>query len=445
MVNHYVYSKRTPSMKYLLKMTRLFLPGILSILFMVGCNGYGQRNSKPRVLISSDIGGTDPDDFQSMIHLFMYADQVRIEGLVSSPFGKGRVTDLLDIIDLYEEDFQQLREHSEGFPDPNSLRSICKQGAIQAATYKGFGTATEGSDWIIKCARQDSDQPLWILVWGGIEDLAQALHDAPEIKEKIQVYWIGGPNKKWSVNAYSYIAENHPDLWMIEANATYRGWFMDSDSPENITNKAYYNNFIQDRGAMGKAFKNYYKGIIKMGDTPSLAYVMNGNPEDPGSESWGGNFAQINRCSRVILNSNSTTSDTVVAYGVQEWRFKGPDLDIHRDSACFTLEISNQIWPGFYLGEGIYGVRYSSKKPEICTYVTSSDIPEIDGQTGQFVSITPWPGKPAPDDYILGDSWFSDRPEPDLFLGEQQGARTISRYREEFLMDWAYRWEWIQN
>ena len=432
-------------MKCLIKPLHIFLLGVFFILIMVGCNGDGRKNFKPRVLISSDIGGTDPDDFQSMIHLFMYADLVRIEGLVSSPFEEGRKKNLMDMIDLYEKDFHQLSEHSEDFPDPNSLRSICKQGAIQAATFKGFGTATEGSDWIIECAMQDSKQPLWVLVWGGIEDLAQALHDAPEIKDKIRVYWIGGPNKKWSVNAYSYIAENHPDLWMIEANATYRGWFMDSESPENITNKAYYDNYIGGRGAMGKAFKSYYKGIIKMGDTPSLAYVMNGNPEDPGSESWGGNFAQINCSSRVIFEGNSTTSDTVVAYGVQEWRFKGPDLNIHQDSVCFTMEISKQVWPGFYLGNGTYGVRYSSKKPEICTYVTSSDIPELDGQTGQFVSIIPWPGKETPDEYKLGDSWFSDRPEPDLFLGEQQGARTVSRYREEFLLDWANRWEWIQN
>ena len=121
--------------------------------------------------------------------------------------------------------------------------------------------------------QKNSDQPLWVLVWGGIEDLAQALHDAPDIKERIRVYWIGGPNKKWSVNAYSYIAEQHPDLWMIEANATYRGWFLDADSPAELSNEAFYDNFIQERGAMGKAFKSYYNGILKMGDTPSLAYL----------------------------------------------------------------------------------------------------------------------------------------------------------------------------
>lgn len=415
-----------------------------SLLSMSQCSNSSQDIAKPRILVSSDIGGTDPDDFQSMIHLLMYADLFQIEGLVSSPFGEGRTTDILDMITLYEKDLPQLKYHSEGFPDPQSLRSICKQGAIREAPYKGYDTASEGSDWIIKCAKKTSDQPLWVLVWGGIEDLAQALHDAPEIKEKIKVYWIGGPNKKWSVNAYSYIAEHHPDLWMIEANATYRGWFMDAESPKNITGEAYYENYIQSRGAMGRAFKNYYGGEIKMGDSPSLAYLINGDPEDPFGESWGGSFAQIHRSSRDLFEGNSTSADTVVAYGVLEWRFKGPLRDIPKDSVCFTLDVSNQIWPGHYLGDGKYAVRYSSKKPETGTYLTSSAIPELDAQTGQFVSIVPWPGSPGPDDFILGANWYSDKPEPELFLGVQQGAKTVSKHREEFLLDWAKRWEWLK-
>ena len=425
----------------------------LSIIFLLAiitsvltyCRFPDDTKSKPRILISTDIGGTDPDDNQSMIHLLMYADLFQIEGLISSPYGKGRKENILEMIDLYEEDLKQLEAHSSGFPTPNSLRDVCKQGTISGAPYKGFTTSTKGSDWIISCAKKESNQPLWVLVWGGLEDLAQALHDAPNIKEKIKVYWIGGPNKKWSINAYNYIAAYHPNLWMIEANATYRGWFMDSGSPEYLSGESYYDNYIQKRGSMGKAFKSYYDGNIKMGDTPSLVYVMNGNPEDPLSESWGGNFTPIERSSRTIFERNTTTADTVVAYSTLEWRFKGPELIIQEDSACFTMKISGQIWPGYYLGNGIYGVRYSSKKPETCTYKTSSSIPELNEQSGKFVSITPWPGEPAKDDYKLGANWFGDRPEPEYFLGVQQGAKTVSKYRKEFLMDWAKRWEWIEN
>ncbi len=39
-----------------------------------------------RVVVSTDIGGTDPDDIQSMVHLLVYADVLDIEGLISSPY-----------------------------------------------------------------------------------------------------------------------------------------------------------------------------------------------------------------------------------------------------------------------------------------------------------------------------------------------------------------------
>ena len=408
------------------------------------CNMTKEPNLKPRVLISSDIGGTDPDDFQSAIHLLMYSDALQIEGLVASPYGNGRKGHFLDMIDLYEEDLPQLRKHNSELTDPDQLRSLCKQGGISNAPYKGYSEATEGSEWIIKCAKKPSDQPLWVLVWGGIEDVAQALHDAPEIKENIRVYWIGGPNKKWGVNAYAYIAENHPDLWMIEANATYRGWFMDEDSPENIKGDKYYDNFIQARGAMGKNFKNHYNGEIKMGDTPSLMYVLNGDPNDPEGESWGGSFTPITRSSRTIFKGNSSIKDTVAAYAVLEWIFDGPNLDIPLDSTCFTFDINGQVWPGYYLGEGKYGVRYSPKRPEQAAYTTASNIPELNGLQGEYVSINPWPGKPGADDYQLGQNWYGDRTEPELYLGVQQGAKTVSKYREEFLLDWAKRWDWLK-
>ena len=46
--------------------------------------------ARHRVIVSTDIGGTDPDDFQSMVHLLVYGDVLDIEGLISSPFGDGR-------------------------------------------------------------------------------------------------------------------------------------------------------------------------------------------------------------------------------------------------------------------------------------------------------------------------------------------------------------------
>ena len=65
------------------------------------------------MLISTDIGGTDPDDNQSMIHLLMYSALFDLEGLVSSPsFGNGSKEEIVRMIDLYAKDYPQLKKHN---------------------------------------------------------------------------------------------------------------------------------------------------------------------------------------------------------------------------------------------------------------------------------------------------------------------------------------------
>ena len=417
---------------------------LLTGMLFTCCTEPKSEQQKPRVIVSSDIGGTDPDDNQSLIHLMMYSDKVQIEGIISSPYGKGRKQEILRMIDNYEKDYQQLKIHQADLADPDLLRAVSKQGAAASAPFKGYTSATEGSQWIVTCAKKTSNKPLWILVWGGLEDLAQALHDAPEIENKIRVFWIGGPNKKWSTNAYDYIASKHPDLWFIESNATYRGWFMEDPKTDGpLSQENYYANYIRGHGYMGDDFINYYGGEIKMGDTPSLGYLLHGRPDDPMKPSWGGQHHPISYSSKHIFEGRSTIKDTVPAYGVVEWHFKGPYMEIPFDSICFWIDIQGDSWPGYHIGQGNYAVRYSPKQEGIFQYSTRSKITEINGLKGEFVSETPWPAAPNKDDYPLGSNWYGDLMEPEYFLEGQQGAKTLSRHRKEYLSDWAQRWRWL--
>ena len=61
----------------------IFLVGILCCSHMLAAQK--PVPVKPRILISTDIGGTDPDDNQSMIHFLMYSNLFNTEGLISSP------------------------------------------------------------------------------------------------------------------------------------------------------------------------------------------------------------------------------------------------------------------------------------------------------------------------------------------------------------------------
>ncbi len=404
---------------------------------------------KPRILISTDIGGTDPDDNQSMIHFLMYSDLFDIEGLVSSPsYGDGNKEEILRTIDLYEKDLPKLKEHKQEFASPEYLRSITRQGRHGISPYKGYTTSTEGSDLIFKCAQKSDNRPLWILVWGGLEDLAQALYDAPEIQNKIKIYWIGGPNKKWSANSYTYIVENFPGLWFIEVNSSYYGFFSNNNVPDSIKSSNYYDRFINEAGYLGKDFKNYYNGEIKMGDTPSVLYMMDGNPENPMRESWGSSFEKFNHSPRVVFNGTTNLKDTVAFCSILEFHFKGPKANISPDSVCFWMEVpygkSVQKWAGYYLGDGDYTIRYIPKKAEIVKYRFTSSIAEINGLEGSIVVDNLWPGKKHPTDYKLGQNWYTDRSDPELYDGILQGAKTVLKWRSDVLMDWAKRWNWLR-
>lgn len=400
---------------------------------------------KPRILISTDIGGTDPDDNQSIAHFLMYSDLFDTEGLVSSPsYGTGSKAELLRMIDLYEKDLPRLKKHNKNFPAPDYLRSICKQGRRGAAPFCGYTTATEGSEWIVKCAREKSDRPLWILVWGGLEDVAQALHDAPDIQNKIRVYWTGGPNKKWSTNSYAYIAENFPDLWIIENNASYRG-FIGNKKIADRYNGGYYDTYIKGAGHLGADFINYYEGQSKLGDTPSLLYMMDGDPNDPCKESWGGSFERMTYSPRIIFDRPATAQDTVAIYSLIEFRVKGPVTNIPADSACFTLTIGKQDWDGYYIGNGTYAVRHTTYYLGTLPYSIVSDIPGFPTQKGEITIENVWPGPKHATDYPLGKNWFTDRSDKDLVEGKWIGSKTTSKWRNEIMEDWGKRWSWLKK
>ena len=79
------------------------------------------------------------------------------------------------------------------------------------------------------------------------------------------------------------------------------------------------------------------------------------------------------------------------------------------DSVVFQIEIQGQVWPGYYLGECIFGVKYVPKRAENGKYKTSSELAELDGLAGAYVSTNPWPGRASSDDYKVGGNWYSDR------------------------------------
>lgn len=418
---------------------------IIMPLMLMGVALTMAAQTKPRVLISSDIGGTDPDDNQSVAHLLMYSDCFDIEGIISSPsFGNGHKGEILRMIDVYEKDFPILKRHANGLMKPKTLRKLVKQGRMSEAPACGYGEPTEGSQWIVKQARKKDPRPLYVLVWGCLEDVAQALHDAPDIATKLRVHWIGGPNKKWGVNAYCYIIEHFPNLWMIENNSTYRGFIYDSKNKDEW-NTGFFNTHIKDAGNLGRDFAAYYKGDPKLGDTPSLLYVMRGEPTNPERQSWGGRFVRCSRTPRTVFHGATTASDTAQVCGIIEWQLQGAIRnDIAIDSACVTLDIRNQKWHGYYKGNGLYLVRHSTYYTGTLSYTITSDIDAFTPVNGEITIENTWNVTPKETDFTVGNQWYTDSYAPDGYWKGVAGAANQQAVRQEIMADWAKRWGWIK-
>src|SRR5690606_29684300 len=156
--------------------------------------------------------------------------------------------------------------------------------------------------------------------------------------------------------------------------------------------------------------------------------------------SWGGSFVPLTHSSLRIHDRPTTLADTVPTFSLQEWVFTGPDTDGPTDEVPFWLEIADQHFEGEYSGQGLYKVRFVTKSQGTWEYRTISTIKELDGLSGQFVSVDPWPAEPHEQEIQSLKHWWSDDPHPENFEGSHQGAKTTFKWQKEFLLDWAKRW-----
>jgi hypothetical protein len=393
--------------------------------------------SRPRVIVSSDIGGTDPDDLQSMVHFLLCADMFDVEGLVSSPWGPGRREHILQVIDRYAADHPALSAHAR-YPSPDALRRVTKQGAIDASSGSGIGRPTEGSEWIVRCARRPDARPLWVLVWGGIDDLAQALHDAPDIAPRLRVYFIGGPNKMWSVDAFDYIETRHPSLWMIEANSTYRGWLVGGEQSGAWANAAFASVHARGRGALGDYFTGILDGVLKMGDSPSVGYLLSGVSDDPGRGGWGGRFVRVWDGRKTIFTRLTTAADEAEAFGVVEFKLPVPAGMTPRNAA--TMVFDGRIPAAGVIDGSQIRFRFSPRDAKVWLYAIESDVPALQGLKGEFTAVLAPSARTARPD-PAHPNWWTDDPDPAAAEGIHRGARTVSQWRVEFLRDFAARLE----
>lgn len=261
-------------------MRNLFLFVFLFIFNLIG------HARQTRLIVSTDIGGSDPDDQESLVHLLTSLDQVDLEGLIFQhawvPINEGDEIKVVDkILTAYGKTWDNLNVHSRGFPKEGAIREKLKYGQ-RIAGMKGVGEGmdTPGSEHIIKIVDMPDERPVWIAAWSGLNTLAQALwkvrnsrssDEVVQFIRKIRVYDVLGQD-----DAGAWIVTNFPDLLYIRNKEIY-GWGPDDN---------WIKDNVQNRGLLGLEYPD--RIWASEGDSPSFMFVLENGLNFPEHIDWGG-------------------------------------------------------------------------------------------------------------------------------------------------------------
>ena len=102
------------------------------------------------------------------------------------------------------------------------------------------------------------------------------------------------------------------------------GWFTGGNQAGDLGNAAFVAEHIRGHGALGDffasgiRFKSQIRSTMKMGDTPSVVYLLGKTPDDPSQDSWGGRFVRAWDRRRYVFEHAPSAADQVEAYSIVE-------------------------------------------------------------------------------------------------------------------------------
>jgi hypothetical protein len=270
---------------------------------------------KTRVVVLTDIEN-EPDDAESLVRFLTYSNHWDVEALVATTSvhqkNKTAAWRIREIVGAYGKVRDNLLKHEPGFPETAYLLSIIKEGRPAfGMTTVGEGMDSPGADAIIQAADRQDARPLWVLVWGGPNCLAQALWkvratrspaDAEKFISKLRVYTISdqddsGPWLRKTFPKLFYIASPgihdggayHFSTWSGISGDRFHGRFAGADF--SLVDNPWLEKNIRSKGPLGEQYPA--AKFLMEGDTPSFLYLIDnglGSSEHPDWGSWGGRY-----------------------------------------------------------------------------------------------------------------------------------------------------------
>ncbi|KAJ3454847.1 hypothetical protein MRS44_013447 [Fusarium solani] len=373
------------------------------------------HNKKTRIFVLTDITN-EPDDQESLVRYLLYSNEFNTRGLcatTSAWLGTRTAPDVIrKVVTAYGSVVDNLNKHVHPNAQYQSLSEVMKLVTSGHPVYGREALTLPPSDGARLLVERlgESTEPLWVLIWGGSNVLAEALQHISKIKQpdeaaalrsRLRVYAISDQD-----DTGEWIRINYPDTFYIVSihgfgafdNSTWQGIgqkIHGADSTKVST--PWLREHIQI-GPLGAVYPTLE--WMMEGDTPTFLYLIQnglGYSERPDVGSWGGRY-------RAIVVGSSVYGDVVdIVIGAEGESQTDRKATIYRWRDHFQNDFAARMqWtltPDFWAA-------------------THPPVPAIDGKTGpDFLHFT---GKPG-DTFVFdaSDSYDPDHPEDNSSLNFQ--------------------------
>lgn len=384
---------------------------------------------RTRIVILSDIGN-EPDDSESFVRFLLYADQFDVEGLIAttSTWQRDRVQPALiaERIDAYACVRPNLLRHAPGYPEAAALRAVLRSGrAAYGMAGVGEGQDSDASRLLVAAADRADTRPLWISVWGGAVDLAQALWHVRATRSPAEVDRFVARLRVYAISdqddAGPWIRRTFPQLfwigsvhgWKEYSLATWTGISGDLMRPEmgwphaDMVGNDWIDRHIR-RGPLGLLYPRHT--FLMEGDSPAFLYLLRtglGDSAHPEQGSWGGRYT----LSDPSAGHYGDAADRFVDHMGKPWR--GNQATIFRWRAAMQNDFAARI--GWTLTPD---VRKANHPPVVLLNAMPGDGPvRMTAHSGDTLTLSAV-GSSDPDGDALAIRWWH-YPEPSAMLGLQ--------------------------
>ncbi|KAK0659080.1 hypothetical protein DIS24_g4373 [Lasiodiplodia hormozganensis] len=309
--------------------------------------------NKPRTFVMTDISN-EPDDQMSLVRLLTHSNELDIINIAAvTSVWKNDSIDTPSIFGVISG-FGDVRDNlNANVPEAGVYPTAEEIAAKVVVGHSVYGLAAlkestpSNASTALIAAADASEEPLWVLAWGGANVLAEALNQVKQERtedevaafvSKLRVYAISdqdnsGPWIRWNFPTLFYIVSIHGfseysiPTWIGISGEALRPF--DKGGPDS---SLVSNDWLQDNiriGSLGSHYLNW--SYIMEGDTPSfLGLLPNGlnAPEHPEWGGWGGRYILADASGETATYSDASdfaiglNNDTFFSKYASIWRWR---------------------------------------------------------------------------------------------------------------------------